>query len=98
MLPCASKYYADIWPCYIDHYKQYESIAPRGCYEILLAFFASKNDIEFLSFPQILSTGITCLQLTFKQTSHHQQLPALDHFSPCPLDLVSSSYKKLQLN
>ena len=23
MLPCASKYYADIWPCYIDHYKQF---------------------------------------------------------------------------
>jgi hypothetical protein len=22
MMPCASKYYADIWPCYKDHYKQ----------------------------------------------------------------------------
>jgi hypothetical protein len=56
MLPCAAKYYADIWPCYKDHYKQYDFMlrffddnALLHCFELI------QIDFSFL-FPDFVNS------------------------------------------
>ena len=71
MSPCAAKYYADIWPCYKDHYKQYDVLSTCS-YCQCASFNFKHNQKQFHSSFQILSARYACLQLTLTSACHHE--------------------------